>query len=404
MKVLVVCDSHPLPASDGMRLHLAGLLPHLSRHHDVRLITLTRAGDEVDASALRRLGVQRWRGVPASRTTRWGRLRQEVPALLRRRPVLVQQTLESGLAEAVAAEVARDRPDVVHLQPGWVTALAAHTSGVPVVAVPLDAAAPNLEAQAASIQGLRRLLVRRELRRTKAFEQRAYAGCEAVVVVSERDAEILRRQDRRLQPYVVPNGIDSERWRRPSTALREPDLVVLTGALSYPPNVDAAVFAAREVMPRLLALRPGARLALVGRDPAPEVQALAGDRVTVTGTVPDIAPWLWRAGAYLCPMRTGTGIKNKLLEALAAGCPVVATPFATGGLDVLAERDLLVAADAAGLAEALARVLADASEADRLGKSAAERAGAQSWARAAAQFGAAYASAGGPVSGGLPPP
>lgn len=386
MKILVVTDTHPLPSDDGMRLHLASLLPRLAQDHEVTLVSLVGPGDTTDRSALVALGVTGWTGVARRSPTRRQRIADEVPALLRQRPVLVQQVRTSGLPQAMAARLRADRPDVVHLQPGWLADLARQTQGVPAVAVPLDASAPNLEAQAQGASGLRRLLVRREQRRLVRFERTEYAACAGVVVVSQQDADLLHGQDPRLHPVVVPNGVEPGPWQRPVGAVRERDLVVLTGALSYPPNVDAARFAALEVLPRLHALRPTARLALVGRDPSPEVLALRSPRVEVTGTVPDLAPWLWRAGAYLCPMRTGTGIKNKLLEALAAGCPIVATPYATGGLSVRHDRDLLLAQDPDGLAAALDAVLGDAAVADRLSQAAVRVAAAQSWERAARQL------------------
>jgi polysaccharide biosynthesis protein PslH len=395
VRALVVTDSHPLPPSDGMRLHLAGVLPHLGAEHEVSLLSVPHPGDVVGEELERRLGLRRWTGVAPRPRSVLRRLADEPSALRHRRPVLVQQTLTSRLPRALEEAVRAARPDVVHLQPGWLAPLAARTDGVPAVVAPLDAARPNLEAELAVARGPRRALVRRELRRTTRLEATAYAACRAVVVVSEADAALLRAQDPRLSPVVVPNGVEPGPWRRPAGAARDPDLVVLTGAMSYPPNVDAAVFAATEVLPRLRRLRPSARLALVGRDPSREVRALAGDAVEVTGTVPEVAPWLWRAAAYLCPMRTGTGIKNKLLEALAAGCPVVATTAATGGLDAVPGRDLLVADEPDALARLLAGVLADPQRAERLGAGAAQAAERQSWARAAARLGEVWAGAAG---------
>jgi polysaccharide biosynthesis protein PslH len=114
------------------------------------------------------------------------------------------------------------------------------------------------------------------------------------------------------------------------------------------------------VMPRVRAEHPCARLAIVGRSPSPAVLAL--DRlpgVEVVGPVSEMRPWLSRARAYACPMTTGTGIKNKLLEALANGVPTVAAPLALQGLRVEPGRELLVGRDESELATQLAAILAD---------------------------------------------
>ncbi len=161
--------------------------------------------------------------------------------------------------------------------------------------------------------------------------------------------------------------------------------------MDYPPNVDAAVFAATEVLPRLLALHPTARLVLAGRNPDERVRALAGDRVEVTGELPDLVPLLQSAAAYLCPMRLGSGIKNKLLEAFACGCPTAATALATNGMDTVAGRDVLIADDADGLATALASILSDPEGTGaRLGRGARALAEEMSWAATARAFESVY--------------
>ncbi len=141
--------------------------------------------------------------------------------------------------------------------------------------------------------------------------------------------------------------------------------------MSSPPNVVAAELLAREILPLVRARRPEANLALVGRDPSPRVQALAAEEaVIVTGEVPDVGPWLAGSRVFACPMTTGTGIKNKLLEAMATGLPCVATPLALGGLQVTPGVDLLAAETPAELADAIVRVLDDDALARRLGERA----------------------------------
>lgn len=309
------------------------------------------------------------------------RLRQEVVALPGRRPILVEQVRSSSLPAAVRTAVAEHRPDAVHLEPGWAAGLVAQARPAPTVIATLDAWHLNwrAEARTAPTAG-RRLRMAREAARMRRYEATAYAAADALVVVSEHDAEVLRALDPRLAPDVVTNGVDAAAYARPATAApRDPDTVLFTGAMGFPPNVDAAVFAATEVMPRLRERRPGVRLVLAGRDPAPAVRALADATTTVTGTLDDLRPLLWEAGAYVCPMRTGTGVKNKLLEALAAGAPAVVTRHATGGLGLGDGREALLADTAEDIANALDRVLGDPSLADALGAHGVARATELSW-------------------------
>ena len=143
--------------------------------------------------------------------------------------------------------------------------------------------------------------------------------------------------------------------------------VVFVGAMAYAPNVAAMRYFTDEVLPIVRRTRPGARLTIVGRDPAPVVRAMASEGVDVTGEVDDVRPYLARAAVFVAPMVSGSGIKNKVLEAMAMGRPVVATPLAIEGLPLRHGENVLVADGAAGLADAIHRLLADPGEAARIG-------------------------------------
>jgi glycosyltransferase involved in cell wall biosynthesis len=132
--------------------------------------------------------------------------------------------------------------------------------------------------------------------------------------------------------------------------------------------VDAAVWFGREVWPEVCRRSPAARLLLVGRDPAPAVRALASSSVEVSGTVADVLPYLAQARVAVAPLRAGGGTRLKILEALDAGRPVVATSVAVDGLEDLIGRGVVVADDARAMAEAVAELLEDADAAAALGK------------------------------------
>jgi glycosyltransferase involved in cell wall biosynthesis len=208
-----------------------------------------------------------------------------------------------------------------------------------------------------------------------------------VVVVSEEDRKALLAVSARLRVEVIHNGVDADAFDWDGTS-RDRGLIVFTGVMSYAPNVTAAEVLARDVLPRVRRSLPSTRLALVGRDPAPQVWALRElPGVEVVGEVPDLRPWLSRAGAYVCPMLTGTGIKNKLLEAMANGLPCVASPLALRGLRVTPGKQVLVGSSADEIALHLVTVLNDESRARTLGDAGRSYVRAHhSWASVAEQF------------------
>jgi glycosyltransferase involved in cell wall biosynthesis len=150
--------------------------------------------------------------------------------------------------------------------------------------------------------------------------------------------------------------------------------------MGWAPNVDAAVWFGHEVWPAVLRRSPDARLLLVGRDPAPPVQALASPSVEVSGTVSDVRPFLSQARVTVAPLRAGGGTRLKILEALDAGRPVVATSIAVDGLEDLIGEGVVVADDAGTMIDAVSTLLADPDRAAALGRAGHEAVSARhSW-------------------------
>jgi glycosyltransferase involved in cell wall biosynthesis len=165
---------------------------------------------------------------------------------------------------------------------------------------------------------------------------------------------------------VCPNGRDPD----PDGPLAPSDTptAAFVATLGWAPNVDAAVWFGAEVWPAVCRRLPAARLLLVGRDPAPSVQALASESVEVSGTVADIRPYLAQARVAVAPLRSGGGTRLKILEALDAGRPVVATSIAVDGLEDLVGEGVVLADDAPAMADALCALLDDPARATALGR------------------------------------
>ena len=344
---------------------LAALLEEFRREHEVRVLALRAADQEADSQEQNHV-----RLVPRPQTARLGDAAALVQAFVRRRP-LRADAMAASLAGPLREELEEFDADVVHVTSGRLAALGRTLTGRRSVLGALDAWHLNVEARALVASGARRRLLRGEAARVRRFEASEYRRFGRVVVVSEADRAALREVDPMLAVSVIPNGVDARQFAPAPSSVRDSSRIVFTGVMSYAPNVLAADFLAREVFPLVRAARPDARLAIVGRAPAPRVRALAELRgVEVTGEVEDLRPWLGASGVYVCPMISGTGIKNKLLEAMACGAACVATPLALQGLRVTAGRELLVGTTAQELAHGLLRVLGDDACRERLGHAA----------------------------------
>ena len=167
-----------------------------------------------------------------------------------------------------------------------------------------------------------------------------------VISVSTNDTRDMKNLFGVERVSEVPTGVNVEYFAPPGQSRREWDLVFV-GAMDWLPNVDGVRWFTSEVLPRIRARRPGTTLALAGRNPAPTVLATARQDplTTITGTVPDIRPYLWNSALSIVPLRIGGGTRLKIYEAMAAGVPVVSTSIGAEGLAVTEGRDILLADD-----------------------------------------------------------
>lgn len=213
---------------------------------------------------------------------------------------------------------------------------------------------------------LQRLLGSREARRYEHFERRACRAVELVTTVSETDAAWVRQHYAPRDVLVVPLPIDAD-YFAPLPRAEQAGTIVFTGLMRHAPNADAAIFFARDVLPRVRAQVPEARFLVVGRDPGPEVCALARlPGVEVTGTVLDVRPYLACATVVVAPLRFGSGARQKILEAWAMEKCVVATSIGVEGLEATTGQQLLVADGAPDLAQAVTTALTDTALRARL--------------------------------------
>jgi sugar transferase (PEP-CTERM/EpsH1 system associated) len=220
------------------------------------------------------------------------------------------------------------------------------------------------------------LIYRREADRLLEFEAGIVREFDASLFVTSAEQALFatRAPQEAARVHVVPNGVDTDHFA-PDARLERPfprkyKAIVFTGAMDYWPNVDAARWFAKEILPQITRREPRVRFYVVGMNPSPEVRALALDpAVTVTGRVADTRPYLQHASVVVAPLRIARGVQNKILEAMAMARPVVASTECVRSLSAIPRRELLVAGDASGFAkrvlDALSRDSADMGRAAR---------------------------------------
>ncbi|MCO6419786.1 TIGR03087 family PEP-CTERM/XrtA system glycosyltransferase [Siccirubricoccus sp. KC 17139] len=369
-RLLFLSHRIPYPPEKGEKIRAWHILDHLARSWAVEAGFLV--DDRADLQHLpvlaRRCAHVEWR--PA--LSRFGTAARALSRLRPGLPLTLGWFHHPGLFAWAQAGLAAGRYDAVLV---FSSAMAPYAMG-PAARRPglrrvLDMVDIDSEKWAAYAQGAAppmRQVWAREARTLLGFERRAAREFDRTLLVSAAEAARFAA----LAPEVAPrlaaldNGVDLARFDSardwPNPFPRPAPALVFTGSMGYRPNVDAVTWFAEAILPRLRG-RPGPmpEFWIVGANPAPAVQALAKlPGVTVTGTVPDVRPYLAHAACAVAPLRIARGIQNKVLEAMAMARPVVATPEAHEGLRATAGRDLLVAVGEDAFAAAIAAVLAGA--------------------------------------------
>jgi sugar transferase (PEP-CTERM/EpsH1 system associated) len=346
-----------------IRVRPYNIIKYLARRgHQITLLALVPPGE--DHSGLDDL--RDW--CHCVRTTplpRWRTLWNGLKALPSQTPFQAAYSRSPAMAALIQQTQAEATFDVAHVEHLRGAELSPAVRGIPVVFDSVDSIALLFERVRRSGPTWRsRLLAGLDLTRTLYYEGRLLERYPRVLVTSPRDRDALAKlstapdADDRL--VVLPNGVDLD-YFAPMDVSRAPATLIFTGKMSYHANVAAAVSLITEVMPLVWQQLPDVRLTIAGKDPSVHLLSLANDdqRITVTGTVPDLRPYLAQATIAVSPMRYGVGIQNKVLEAMAMATPVISTPQAVSALQVQAERDVWVADTPQSLSQAVVTMLTD---------------------------------------------
>jgi sugar transferase (PEP-CTERM/EpsH1 system associated) len=363
VEILVLAPYVPYPPWFGGASRVYHLLRVLAGEHRITLLCFGTPAEREAAVPLRETCVAVHTVMPPP-AIRWRRLYQARSVV--GRPYYHYAYHSAAMARALARTLARGSFDVVqvefshmgsyHLPEGPLRVLDEHNVEYQL-----------LERVGRQVRGpLRRFYGWDQARKFRRYELAACRRMDAVFTTSEADRATLESDGVDVPMRVVPNGVDVD-FFRPQAAGVSGSKLLFTGAINYLPNTDAVLYFTGEILPRIRAAVPGVSFAVVGRDPPPRVQRLAGPGITVTGTVPDVRPWMQEAAVFVVPLRSGSGTRLKILEALASGCAVVSSSIGCEGLDVTPGTDILVADDPAGFAAAVLRCLRDRELRVRLG-------------------------------------
>lgn len=374
----MLTPSLPYPLHQGGAIRNYGILHGLhAAGHEITLLSFHTGNPPAASTPLVELCAHIETVLPPVRSTSQ-RLRDLVftrqPDLARRLKSdvfaqMLEQLLSStrfDLVQFEGLEMTGYLPRVKRLQPGTKLVYDAHNAEYALQRVFFEVDRENMRRLPAAVYSFI------QTQRIERYERTICEQVDAVIAVSEEDAEALRPFRKDGHVAVVPSGIFSGAYNGANEHLDlGKHVLTFTGKMDYRPNVDAMLWFTDSVLPEVHQRIPDARLYIVGQKPHARLEALRDQPcVEITGWVADIQPFLQATDVYVAPLRMGSGTKLKILEAMAAGKAVVATPIAAAGLSRELKDTMLIAERESELAEAIVSLLQDPARRDLLGEAA----------------------------------
>jgi glycosyltransferase involved in cell wall biosynthesis len=296
---------------------------------------------------------------------------KQVKTIFSRRSFFSDALSGRGMNELIQRLIDEHDFDIVHTEFSHTATLVPQSSAIHI----LDAhnvEYDNFRRMAAKAPDpFRKIFYQMEYEKFRREEIEVCSRQDALVVTSERDKRLFDKDVPGVLKRVIPNGVDS-RFFSPTEGSEDPAGLVFTGMMGYIPNYDGVEWFIDEILPGILQKRPDTKLTIVGKNPPGRITRRASDHVIVTGTVPDVRPYIDRASVYVVPLRMGGGTRLKITEAMAMHKPIVTTSIGCEGIDVVNGVSALIADSPEKFAESVLQLLGDQDLRKKLVRNALE--------------------------------
>ncbi len=356
MRILIVSPMLPYPPTWGFVTRVYQFVRLLSQRHSVTLLTFTDGDQSEHAAALRAICTE-VHTVPRL-STKGGKRIGQLSSLFSSVSYQWRSHQSERMQQALNALTERQQFDVIQIESSQLGCFQFDLRAALVVDehnIEYELLHRTFQTESSPVRRAYNWVEFKKFQREEISTWRRASG---TVTTSEREAAMIRTIVPGKPVTCVPNAVDVQ-YFSPSPESVDAEAIVLTGLMKYRPNVDAALYFVREVLPLLLPVRPNLVFYIVGGDPPDEVRQLAGQNVVVTGTVADVRPYVYKAAVFVVPLRMGGGTRLKVLEGLSMRKAMVSTSLGCEGIDVRDGTHLLIADTAASFAAAVVRLLDD---------------------------------------------
>jgi sugar transferase (PEP-CTERM/EpsH1 system associated) len=336
MKLFFLLPRVPYPTEKGDKLRAFNQLKQLSRKHEVILCALNDSVLHEDAKKVLSIYAKHVYIIDISKPSIYLHL---VKTLFSDKPLQVGYFYNKRINGIIRSLIEKHKPDHIFCQ---LIRVAEYVKGIPIPKTLdyQDVFSKNVERRLAIAPFYMKPFLRMEYRRLLRYENEVFGMFDNKIIISTPDRDLIPHPDRE-KIVVVRNGVDTT-FFLPMDREKQYDLV-FTGNMGYPPNINAAEFLVHKILPWVQSRKPGIRILIAGASPNLRVSVLKSDHVEVSGWVPDMRECYAMAKIFIAPLQIGTGLQNKLLEAMAMQIPCITSPLANQALQAKENEEILIA-------------------------------------------------------------
>ena len=361
MKIFVLLPRIPYPLEKGDKLRAFNQIKQLAKRNEIVLCALNDDAKVNEQDAFRALQPY-CQSINFIKFNKAQILLGLVRAFFKGLPMQCGYFFNRKAAKKVNSLIAKHKPDLLYGQLLRTAEYIRHKD-IPKAIDYQDIFSYGMKRRADIASFITRPVFNMEYRRLKRFETITFDDFDVKTIISEPDRDLFPHE-RRNEILIIPNGVDHD-FFKPQEREKKYDLV-FTGNMSYPPNVNAVDYLANEILPIVWKTLPETKLYIAGATPDPKVKKAASERIIVSGWLDDIRDAYAQSRVFIAPMRIGTGLQNKLLEAMSMRLPAITSPLANASLGAKPNEEILVGSNAEEMAQHIITLLTDKEKAERL--------------------------------------
>ena len=361
MKIFVLLPRIPYPLEKGDKLRAYNQIKQLAKNNEIVLCALNDNKKVDEQQAFQALQ-------PYCVSINFIRITKPQILLGLNRAFLKGQPLQCGYfynrkaAKKVNALIAKHQPDILYGQLVRVAEYIRHKE-LPKAIDYQDVFSYGMKRRRDIASWITRPIYNMEYKRLCRYEAKVFDEFDIKTIISQPDRDLIPHP-KKEEILIIPNGVDHE-YYKPRQEEKKYD-IVFTGNMSYAPNVNAVDYLANEILPLVWKQLPGAKMYIAGATPDPRVKKAASDNIIVSGWLDDIRDAYAQSRVFIAPMRIGTGLQNKLLEAMSMELPSITTPLANASLGAQPDEEILVGNNANELAQHIITLLTDKEKATKI--------------------------------------